>query len=276
MDKGGIALFGISLMTIFNFNFISASGGHAGVIIPWLEWIILFFMAVSIFLNLKIISNLKNNALRVPMIFMLVGVFSMTLARVFILLFEYEFYHIGNETLATWWHLFFYLGMTCFLIMLSKLDNLKDSKEFREVGIRDGIILAVLGILFVSFFFSAHPFNIWFSSWYEGTLMAEIGLTHFIAFVFVSFVAVRLFLLSFSFSEKTPSKLIKKINPLFFGFFLFLFLMSANHFWELITESWGFLLVSEKIIETVEQLFWLPGSLFLAYGLWRAWNEIKK
>jgi len=61
----------------------------------------------------------------------------------------------------------------------------------------------------------------------------------------------------------------RAIDALFGGFLIFLVLMILNHFWELITESWMIILLPEIIIETVEQVFWLPASIFLAYGLWR-------
>jgi len=163
--------------------------------------------------------------------------------------------------------------MICFLIALGKIIKIEEKVlSGKRVGFlrSDLIILIILGILSLVFFFGAEPLDSWFLSWFKGSFADEIGLQHFIAFIFTIFVSAKLIWVRFFIVRKSYDK--KIVDALFGGFFIFLFLMGLVHFWELLTESWKILVFSESFIETVEQIFWLPASIFLFYGLWKASN----
>jgi len=281
MKLNRFVLFGIAIMIFFNsINTVSAihnysSGERIGVLNLWIEAFILLFLIIAAVMNLKIISKHKKDVWKSMFIFVLSGIILMILSRLIIVLYDFQIINIGDETLAMGWHIIFYLAMICFLIFLEKVIRIRDKAlSGKQLGFRksDLITLVILGVLAVATFFILEPLDAWFLSWFEGSFIAEIGLHHFIAFLFAGFIAAKITWVKFFMERESYDT--RAINSLFAGFIIFLGLMGLNHFWELITESWMIIRLSSMVIETVEQIFWLPASVFLAYGLWRA-SKIK-
>jgi len=267
-------IIGILVVTLSVFVFVSNgenSEGRVGIINLWLEATIFLFLIIAAVITIPIIFRHKEDSWKPLFIFMLSGIILMILARVIIVLYDFRILKIGEETLAVSWHLIFYLGMISFLIVLDKVMTIKEKAlGGQRVGFvrKDLIILVILGVLALAVLFSTGPLDSWFLSWFDGSFIAEIGLHHLLAFLFAGFIAAKFVWVKFFMQRESYDT--RVIDALFGGLLIFLALTSLNHFWELITESWMIILLPETIIETVEQILWLPASIFLAYGLWRA------
>jgi len=89
--------------------------------------------------------------------------------------------------------------------------------------------------------------------------LGKIGIQHLIAFAFSSLVAFTLIEIR-SFPEHYNSYF---TFPLLIVFVLFV----TYHFWELLTESLEIIVISEEIIEQVEQILVIPIFLVLIFGI---------
>jgi len=255
---------------------VEAQGnGRVGIIDPWVEMLIFLFLIIAVIVNALLIRKHKTDVWKPFLIFLLAGIVLMIFSRIVIVAFDLGIFKIDDETLAMWWHLMFYLGMVSFFIALKKIMTVQERSvkdKSLNFGRVDVFILVTLGVLALAVFLSAEPLDAWFVSWFSGSFFAEIGLQHFVAFLFAGFIAAQLAYVRFFISKEVHDT--RDICSLSGSLLIFLALISANHFWELITESWVVINLSLTTIETVEQVFWLPASIFLSYGLWKTlWSK---
>lgn len=249
-----------------------------GELILWAEALIFLFFITAVILSIMILRQHASMNLRVPHIFILAGIVLFGLTRIMYTLYEFKILDIGDQTLEFWWHLIFYLGTFSFLIASNKIIEFIDGKKLKNLLMKDIIVLCTLSLVTLALFLTIQPLNEWFLSWFKDSLIDNGGFEHFIAFLFLGVVAFKFGWIKFS-SYRTSNKRFKVIDSLLGGFvifFIFLTLLSLNHFWELLTESWGIIRLPENVIESVEQFFWLPAFMSISYGLWRTYRKVRK
>ncbi len=275
MEKQSVLLF-VLLLSVLSVPAILAQEDDedaigADVIAHWLEALIFVFIIVAVLLNITVIHKFKTSTFGMPFIYILSGMILLGLSRVVILLYDLEILEIQDITLQVWWHLLFYLAMVSFLFALTKIISTAKGQKLVGFTKNDSIILGLFGLLAAILLLGAEAANQWVASLFDGSFMDKGGVVHFIAFGLAGFAAAKLFWIRIN--QKYSGKIIAAI---IIPFLLFLALMSLNHFWELLTESWKVILVPEATIETVEQFFWLPAFICMTYGFIRLRKEMRK
>jgi len=276
MRKKSSLLFTLSIVIfLLIFPLISADDNEGGLtrgdlIIP-VEAIIFLFMTGAIILNAKIVLKFGKSLYGTPFIYILFGLILMELTRILYMLFDFRFLNLSHETLNFLWHMVFYIGMVSFIIALQKIKNTAQGNKKGIFSKKDYYLLSSLGILTVILLIIAFPLDRWLNSAYVGSAADKLGLQHFLAFILAGLLAS--YLLWIKINKEYSGEFVSTIIT---PFLLFLILMSLNHFWELLTENWKIILLSDEIIEKVEQLFWLPASIILFYGFLSLNKIIKK
>lgn len=259
----------LTLLNIVNkIQAVSANGTHSsfenrGLLLVWLEVFIFLAFIVTLFYNIRIIRHYGRSIVGRPFIYILVGMAFLALARIYIIFYNFHIYDLEETTLQFGWHVIFYTGMISFLLSINNLDRRSDNElqGFKNV---DFLIISLL-ILSTGFAFVLTIVqNKTFAKNFDNSIFDTSGFVHFIAFILSGYLALKLLKIRATSSDDDLGKLIVSFIP---SFLIFLSLMSLNHFWELVTESWGLLNLNQNIVETVEQVFWLPGYMVTAYGL---------
>ena len=213
-------------------------------------------------------SHLIGNLLAKPFMYFTSSLFFFGTLRLFYLLEGTGFVIVSETVLELWGHIPFYLGMVLFIIGLVKMRNFaKNVDQLKTVigGIRKveyaGLALVMLvwfGALF-SFFFLNEPIT----RLTEGTLFDHrTGFIHFVAFLVGGITAVVLY----------ETKKEFNIRSWYLNQRLFLAgitALTSIHFWELLTESWNILVVTDSIIGLVESGLAILGVLLLIGGYWK-------
>jgi len=234
-----------------------------GVINLYAEGSILGMFVLILFLNLLVSRKLGNSIVSLPFIYILGGIVIEEAARILIILYEFEVYHIAEITLQIGWHYLFFLGMILFYVSLNRFAQRLNENDLHGFSKIDGGIFSVVFLLSIIGFLFIGSVNQVIIDNFQGSIYDSIGLIHFLAFLVAGILTFRLLRIRRKAQDSRMGKYIESIVP---TFILFLTLMSLNHFWELITESWALVDLDEAIIETGEQLFWVLSFFTMFVG----------
>lgn len=172
------------------------------------------------------------------------------------------FFGISDDSMDVWWHLMFYLALFSYyfalktLVGLGSADPATSQKVFvspKAWGIFTGVVL--VGIFTVAG--SAEPLI----AGYNASNVAQLGLHHFLAFILAGIIGS--YLLN---AKKNLGQIGQAIaNPMIIG----IWALGAQHFWEILFESWKWVAVSSETGEGVERIFLVITSACIIYSAWR-------
>jgi len=211
-----------------------------------------------VILIISLIMKQKFYKTNIGWIYFLFGIILFGLTRVFYILSDQGIIPISDDTLEVWWHLIFYNSLG--LILLSIKDIMRKPQYVKPRSLKRCLSICMISTIFAIFvFLSAVPLDEEFVSVFSDTFLGKIGIQHLIAFAFSSLVAFTLIEIR-SFPEQYNSYF---TFPLLIVFVIFV----TYHFWELLTESLEIIVISENIIEQVEQILVIPIFLVLIFGI---------
>lgn len=246
-----------------NMNMGTSASGH---MILWLEAFIMIAFAVSLFFYIKSQQKLGNSIISMPFIYMSFGIILLIFARLFLLLNEFEVYDINLMTVRILWHLFIYIAMITFFIAINKVNDRTKDKELNAFSKIDlAYFISTLSIV-VFLFLTPETFGVSLMKRIMGTKIPDWGLLHFLAFILTGVLTFRMITV-LNAARKTPVG--TYMQSMSSSFLIFLIITTINHLISLLTTSWEWFTVDTNIIELSEQIFWLIGVSFLAYGFSR-------
>jgi hypothetical protein len=169
-----------------------------------------------------------------------------------------QMFNISDDSVMIWWHLLFYIAFGFYLFGIKALASLQEpGTDFEKVGkhVWWWGLLAALAVIYVyTIPTTGEPYVLA----YLGTPLSSFGLHHFIAFAFAGGVAYYLF------AVRTKLGMIGK--ALSVPMIIAIIMLSLQHLWELLNESWKVIVVTGTVGETVEQGLLIVASASLVYG----------
>ena len=171
-----------------------------------------------------------------------------------------EFFGISDESMDIWWHIMFYLALISYYFGLKALVNLGNDNEKgmppvsgRAWGIFSAIILVVIFLIPQSADSIVMAYN--------ASILSDLGLHHFLAFLIAGIVGWYLFT-----AKKNLGQIGRAIaGPMIIG----IWSLGLQHFWELLTESWKWIPVTSTVGEGVEKIFLTVTAVCVSYAAWR-------
>ena len=223
-----------------------------------LELINLALFSFLVIVITSMIMKQKFHKTNVAWIYFLFAIILYGLTRVFYIVSDQGIIPIADDTLEVWWHLIFFNSLI--LILISMKDIMRKSQYIKPRSLKRCLSICIISTMFsISLFFLAVPLDEGFVSVFSDTFWAKMGIQHLIAFTFSSLVAFTLIEIR-SFPEQYNSYF---TFPLAIAFVLFV----TYHFWELLTESLEIIVISEEIVEQVEQVLVVPIVVVLIFGI---------
>ena len=225
-----------------------------------IEVINLALFGFLVILTLSMIMKQKFHKTNVAWVYFLFFILLFGLTRVFYIIADHGIIQIADDTLEVWWHLIFFNSLI--LILLSIKDIMRKPQYIKLGSLKRCLSICMISTIFAIFvFLSAEPLDEGFVSVFSDTFWAKIGIQHLIAFTFASLIAFTLIEIK-SFPEQYHTHF---TFPLAIVFVLFI----TYHFWELLTESLEIIVISEEIVEQIEQLLVIPIFVVLIFGIMR-------
>ncbi|MBI2022040.1 hypothetical protein HYS93_04160 [Candidatus Daviesbacteria bacterium] len=229
------------------------------LLLAGLELFSFIFLVAALILTVYNIGNIGPGVLNVVFISFFFGVLFLGLTRVFIFLTDQGFYQITDETLHLWWHVIFYLGMISFIWGGYRLKQISTAEHPSGFNNSDKIFFGLLSLAVVGIFLVANPFESTLAKILEESVIASLGLHHFLAFILASVAAWYIYYIKNNWGNLLSVGAVPIL--------VFLSLMGLQHFWELVTESWKLISIPESTIEQVEQLIIIPAYLLLIFAM---------
>ncbi len=224
-----------------------------------LEFASFVLVIVALLASLYVIYIIGTGMINVTFISFAAGVFFIFLSRAFMYLADEGVYQLSDATFHIWWHLLFYLSMLSFIWGGMRLQQISGSEKPEGFHGKDILVLGSLLLASAGIFLIANPVEPALAQVLTGSSIHAIGLHHFLAVV----LAVQAASLMLYIKKNWGQILAIGMTPVL----IFIILMGVQHLWELLTESWQLLNISESSIEQVEQFIVIPAFFFLIYGM---------
>lgn len=181
-----------------------------------------------------------------------------------------DFFGVVEELFEIMWHLMFYVGALLYFVALRSLVNLgsADVSAGQMASPAGSKKWAIVAVIIIASIFFAPKFVGSLVSGYAHSSLSGWGVHHFLSFAIAGFVAS--YLIS---AKKKLGQIGQAIaNPMI----VVVGALSLQHFWELLTESWGVLTVQGVIIEGVEQVFLVVAGVAITTAAIRLRTFVKK
>ncbi len=174
-----------------------------------------------------------------------------------------DFFRISPESMSLWWHLMFFMALASFYYGLKLLVGLGAAETESNKGLKIGVekIWAIVALaILVGVFFSANFFEYGVLS-YTNSSLGQMGFHHFVAVLLSGMVGSYLLL-----AKKDLGQIGKAVaSPMIAA----IWILSLQHFWELLVESWHIVPISGHNSEGVEQIFFIAVAVSLLYAAFR-------
>lgn len=174
-----------------------------------------------------------------------------------------EFFGIGAESVDIWWHIMFYLAFFFYFRGLKLLVGLGglEGQGGQTVAAGSEKKLGIIALVLLVVIFIIPRFVDTAVVAYDSSPLGQLGLHHFLAFIFAAVVG------SYLVSAKKNLGMIGKAiaNPMVVAIWAF----AAQHFWELLFESWNVVVVTSEVGEGIERIFLLIAAIGIGYAAWR-------
>lgn len=174
-----------------------------------------------------------------------------------------DFFGIADESMDVWWHLMFYMAFFFWLQSLRLLVNLGAGDASTSTVVKVGAekMWAAIAVVVLVVIFTIPSSAEGIVSAYLGSNLAELGLHHFLSFMLAGFVGY-LFLIA----KKKMGQIGQAIaTPMIIAMWAF----AAQHFWELLFESWKVVNVTSEVGEGGEKIFLTIAAFGVIYAAWR-------
>lgn len=232
-------------------NFLSSS----------LETVIIALFLVAIILIAYVTWKFGKSAFGYLFGYFMFGAVLLGATRLFIYLVDNGSIVISGGSLEFWWHLIFYLAMLMFFMGCRGLVCLASGNAIHE-SLRKAMNWGFLCIVFVILiFFLAGSVDQSLSQTYVGSPFDAFGLHHFIAVIMAGFVSYYLLSVRTRIGMIGSGVAIPMIGSMA--------LLSLQHLWELIAESWKLVELTDGAIEQGEQFLVLPALILLIVAFMR-------
>lgn len=212
-----------------------------------------------------------DSVIGVSLLYFLIGTFFLGSIRLFFFLNGSGIISVDEMTADIVWHVFHWLSLAAYLVAGKKLIWFVDNKSNSAWEKPSYYKAAIVGLLSSGFVLvvvlTATLYNDIFDQ-YEGTWLDQAGLIHFISFIFGGIVAFYML--------KIRKRLMPAIAVIAAPLVINIVLLSVSHFWELLTESWRIISLTDEAIEKTEQLIMFPGYIVIVYAFWRSTSLLKK
>ena len=153
-----------------------------------------------------------------------------------------ESFGIDDTSMDFWWHIMFYLAMVSYFLgfrALTKLGTKENVGSTLSWGIFSVVVLVLCFVL--------PGMTDSYVQMYMSSMIADLGLHHFLAFAIAGTVAGYLFN-----AKKNLGQIGQAIaNPMLIAVSAF----AIQHFWELLNESWKVVVVTSDVGEGGEKIF---------------------
>lgn len=174
-----------------------------------------------------------------------------------------DFFGVSDESANVWWHVMSYIALIFYYLALRFLVGLGNAEigpnNVVKIGAEKHWMLVAATMLAIIFIIPETMDSL--VSFYLISPLAGLGLHHFLAFILAGVVGS--YLVS---AKKNLGQIGRAIaNPMIVA----IWALGLQHFWELLTESWKVIIVSEDSIEGVENIFLIIASISIAYAAWR-------
>lgn len=203
-----------------------------------------------------------QSGLKTVLSYLFIGTGTFFVITVFQKLSNVGVFGISAETTDIWWHVMFYAAMISFYIGFKALARLGSAEGgaatvSTDTGMVWGTITLI--ILVTAFVFASSSESI--MNAYSSSRMGELGLHHFIAFALAGIVGAYLF------SAKLFLGQIGRAiaSPMIVG----IWALSAQHLWELLTESLKVITATSDVIEGVEKIFLITAAVCITMAAMR-------
>lgn len=193
----------------------------------------------------------------------LLGTALLAASRLFLLLADNGVLRMHGDATHMAWHTILYLALFSFILGARGLVHLATSGQSKVSKSELGIWGSIASVLTLALFIFAQQFEVWYLGMTTGSTWESFGGMHFLAFLFAFVTAFYVF-------QRTRAGEITKViaTPMLVA----IGLISVQHFWELLAESWGVVELEEAVIEQVELLFVVPSSLALLFAALKLWK----
>lgn len=204
-----------------------------------------FIIATVVTYNTSRASS--QSGLKTVLNYLFIGTGTFLGITIFQKLAEAGVFGISAESTDVWWHIMFYVAMISFYIGFKSLARL-GSPDAGAPTSKDSSMVwgtVTLIVLVTAFVFAGSSESIMQA--YNSSRMGELGLHHFVAFALAGVVGAYLF------SAKLFLGQIGRAiaSPMIITIWAF----AAQHFWELLFESWKVVVVTSEVGEGVERIF---------------------
>ncbi|MES2315416.1 MAG: hypothetical protein V4486_01635 [Patescibacteria group bacterium] len=170
-------------------------------------------------------------------------------------------YSISDESPDIWWHLMFYMAMFSYYIGFKKLAGLASADASTPVAANAGKTWGIISaVLLVIIFIIPNYAESWVNM-YTSSRLGELGLHHFIAFIFAGIVG------AYVFSAKIFLGQIGRAiaSPMIIA----VWAVALQHLWELLNESWKVIIVTPQVGEGVEKIFLTIAAICVIFAALR-------
>lgn len=180
-----------------------------------------------------------------------------------------ESFSVTDQSFEIMWHIMFYVGALLYFVALKSLVNLgsADVSAGQMASASGSKKWAIVGALVIAAIFFVPKMVEVLISGYAHSSLSDMGIHHFISFAIAAFVTSYLI----SAKKKMGQIGLAIANPMI----LVVGALSLQHFWELLTESWGVLTVPGVIIEGVEQVFLVIAGVAVTIAAMRLRSFVK-
>lgn len=256
-----LALFITGTLSVFAREHFAPSEGGA-VLIPFLDPINSILIVIGIGLVFWLVLKYWESSVGAVLLYFLYGAALLGAFVLFKALVDSSIISIQEGTFEMWSHMIFYLSMLTFFIGATGLTQLTTSTPQQKTFSFTYAILmgALFTILTSALFLSAQPLNFLFNMSFFA-IFDLLGIHHFIAFAIAALVSFYVYIIKTKHGSYTAAI----ATPLLLAFALF----SLFHIWELFTESLKLIILSETVIERVEQVIAFLAHTLIIYSFIR-------
>ena len=174
-----------------------------------------------------------------------------------------DFFGISSESMDFWWHIMFYLALLYYYVGLSYLVGLGDADTTSGKGVQIGMekVWGAVAIAILITIFIIPRMVDSYVGLYMNSVLADLGLHHFIAFAIAGTVGY--YLVN---AKRRLGQIGRAIaNPMIIA----IFALGLQHFWELLNESWKVVNVTSSVGEGIEKVFLIIAALCIGYAALR-------
>lgn len=225
---------------------------HTLVVI--LDFISLVVMLFSLYRIIRSIREYGKSTLGVAMIYLLNATVVLGAVMIMFILTDGNIYNVHDITGMTLWHIMFCYAVILFLIAANILSNLVN------ISNNNNSYAKALWYLFFSIFLSSSVIIVmpytdkFFVQYVQPTTFSQDGYFHIIAFLLSVITAVYLYRIR----KKYPV-----IGNVIGQLYIVLAILATIHLWELLIESWKWIILSGDLGELGDRILWIPVFIYI-------------